>query len=678
MRSKAKGLVIPPIPVSREALGWLLAGFLLTVSRHVGNVPLWSVVGAFLIAGWRLYLELRRIPLPPRWVRLLVTAAVCVAIVLSYRSFWGRDPGITALILLVSLKLLELKTDRDFNLVIFLCYFLILGVFLYDQTIPILLFTILAVIFLTAAVLRIQLPANEKPKIWHFVKRSAKAILLALPFVAVLFLFFPRTSGPLLNIPQRGRAPGYSGFSGFIRPGYVAYIARSEKLAFRVEFPDGNPPAHQDRYFRGAVLWYTDGVYWFQGRFPDRRYRSRIAPGPTIRQKILLEPHSERWLFALDRPVETPSWAYNLPGNIFRAPKPIKTHRRYEVVSQLGPDPNLELSPMVRKWCLQKPRRLNPRLLELGRSFGAGARDNRQKAQAALNYFRDNGFVYSVNPGYLDRRDPLSDFLFDKRKGFCEHYASSFTMLMRIAGVPARVVVGYHGGEYNPVGEYLLVRQSDAHAWSEVWIENQGWIRMDPTAVVAPERIEYGMGLTGELEGIGGMDDQSRDEAIQRALNRSFWGKLWQNIRYYWDTVDNHWNLWIISYDLETQQNMMGEAGLGNLGWFVYILIIGGFILMSGLFVNHLLKRRSGETDPLMRWYGVFCRKCSAAGVTIRPWEGPLDFRDRLELKFHDHRSHWEPIIETYIVLRYGRRTVDKKSLTQFKRLVKKFSMPNG
>jgi transglutaminase-like putative cysteine protease len=674
-KTKAKPLVIPPIPVSREALGWLLAGFLLTVSRHVENVPLWAVIGAFLIAGWRLYLEIRNIPLPSRWVRLMVTGAVCVSIALSYRSFWGRDPGITALILLVSLKLLELKTDRDFNLVIFLCYFLILGVFLYDQTIPILLFTILAVIFLTAAVLRIQLPPNEKPRIWHFVKRSAKAILFALPFVAVLFLFFPRTSGPLLNIPQRGRLPGYSGFSGFIRPGFVAYIARSEKLAFRVEFPDSNPPLHKDRYFRGAVLWYTDGVYWFQGKFPDRRYSRREVRGPTIRQKIMLEPHSQRWLFALDRPVITPERAYNLPGNIFRSRKPIKTHHRYEVVSQLGPEPAEVLSPVVRKWSLQKPRRLNPRLIELARSFRESATEDRQVAQAVLDYFRDNGFVYSVNPGYLDRRDPLTDFLFDKRKGFCEHYSGAFTMLMRIAGIPARVVVGYHGGEYNPVGDYLLVRQSDAHAWSEVWIEGEGWLRVDPTSVVAPERIEYGMGLTGQLEGLEGMDGESRDEAIRRALNRGFWYKLLLNIRYYWDTVDNHWNLWIISYDLETQQNIMSDAGLGKLGWFVYILIIGAFVVLVGFFINHRLKRRSGETDPLMRWYGFFCRKCAAAGLTIHLWEGPLDFKNRLELKFHHRRPDWEPIIDTFIALRYGRRKVDKKNTAQFKRMVKKFHL---
>ncbi len=673
MTTKTKGLTIPPIPVSKQALGWLLSGFLLTVSRHIENVPVWAVIGAFMIAGWRYFLEIRNLPLPSRWIRLMVTFGICVAILLSYRTFWGRDPGITALILLASLKLLELKTDRDFNLVIFLCYFLILGIFLYDQTIPILMFTILAVIFLTAAVLRIQLPPNEKPRVWYFIKRSARAILFTLPFVAVLFLFFPRTSGPLLNIPQRGRAPGYSGFSGFIRPGFIAYIARSEKLAFRVEFPDGDPPALEDRYFRGAVLWYTDGVYWFQGRFPDRRYSRQNIQGPTIRQKILIEPHTQRWLFALDRPVVTPEWAYNLPGDIFRAPKPIKTHRRYEVVSQLGPSPATEISPVVRKWCLQKPRRLNPRLRQLAQSFRDGAVGDRQVAQAALDYFRDNGFVYTVNPGYLDRRDPLGDFLFDKRKGFCEHYSSAFTMLMRIAGIPARVVVGYHGGEYNPVGEYLLVRQSDAHAWSEVWIEGDGWIRVDPTSVVAPERIEYGMGVTGALEDFGGMDGADRDEAIRRALDRSVWRRLLQNIRYYWDTVDNHWNLWIISYDLETQRNVMGEAGLKNMGWLVSILMIGVFIFFGGFIVNQILKRRGGEADPLVRWYGLFCRKCAAAGLTIRPWEGPLDFRRRLEETFPLRRTDWQPIIEDFISLRYGRRSVSRKTVSRFKRMVKKF-----
>lgn len=650
-----------------------MAGLLVTIVRHVTNIPFWAPAFTMLIAFWRYRLLIADKPPPSRTVRLLLTLAACLAVLLTFGNFLGRDPGITALVMLIGLKLLELKSSRDFTLVVVLCYFMVLTIFLYDQTIPDLLFTFLTVIILTAALLRLHYPKREAYSPFTFIKLSLKSILLSLPFVVVLFLFFPRTPGAFLNLTPGGGPFGYSGFSDFVWPGRIARVAASDAVAFRVRFPDGNVPAQRDLYFRGLILWFTDGRYWFQSKFPNRPARSEAVEGNVIRQEITLAPHNQRWLFALDTPVRFPTWSRGLPGHIFRAPRPIKNHTRYRVESLLELPPEQELSPVQKKWCLQRPRKINPRLIGFARSLKTKHRTNEKIVEAMLDYFRENGFVYTREPGFLDWQNPFGDFLFNTRKGFCEHYASAFAFIMRLSGVPARVVVGYQGGEYNPVGSYLVVRQADAHAWCEVWFPRKGWTRIDPTAVVSPERVEYGFGVSRSLSGLDIAEGADRSEAIQRVMKRGFWKKLLQNLRYYWDTIDNHWNLWIISYDRFSQRDVLKTMGVLS-GGIVALLMLTTLlaVLFYGL-VSYFLKRQVRADDPVLKVYDRFLRKLRRSGISIPSWEGPLDLGQRVSTILPGRAAEIQDILSLYIRLRYGRPPRPKRLIKQFNKQIRRF-----
>ncbi len=669
-------LLSPELPISRRDLGRLIFCLLVVVLFLISNTPLWAIAGCFLVVLWRYYLMVREKPLPPRSLRLVLTIAAFIAIYIHYRSFLGRDPGITALVLLSALKLIELKSIRDFLVVIFLCYFLVLGVCLYNQSMLSMALMLVMAVGLTSIVLGVNHPVlAEQRKAFGSLKQSFKLVLLSLPLVVVLFLLFPRSSGPLWDLPQGGTGFGRSGFSEVIRPGYIAWLAQSDETAFRVTFPDNNMPPYSDLYFRGLVLWFTDGQAWFHGFFPYRNPSRIPVPGNAIHQEILLEPHYSRYLFALDRPVVFPSWAGQLPGWSFRTKKPVERHLRYSVYSVLPVNSPSTLHPATRKWALQLPKKLNPRIIQLGRNFRLTSANDRKILNAVLHYFSDPAFEYTLNPGFLNRDDPIGDFLFRSRKGFCEHFASAFALLMRIAGVPARVVVGFHGGKYNPIGKYLELRRADAHAWAEVWIETRGWQRIDPTAVVSPERIEYGAEITNSISSLGLVSDAERSEMIRRRLNKNFLSKVWETIENIWDNLNSNWNYWVISFDQDQQKSFLEDIGLVDLSGFtmVFLVVFLAGVLLS--LVSQIFKRRSFRPEPLMKIYYRFCQKMERKGLKRRRWEGPLDFKNRIIRKFPESRETVEAIIYLYIAMRYGTRSPSKQRLNKMKQHLRQLTL---
>ncbi|HLP60366.1 MAG TPA: DUF3488 and transglutaminase-like domain-containing protein [Candidatus Deferrimicrobium sp.] len=673
-----KTTVVPPLILSRGALGWLIFSLLLAISWHIPHTPIWAVVAAPLIVAWRYRLFVRKQPLPPQAIRIILALAAFGGVLASYRSYLGRDPGITAVILLSTLKLFELKTQRDFIFVIFLCYFLVFGNFLYDQTIQALAFMVVAVILITAAVLRLNHGEKEPVKISFLVKSGFRFFLYSIPFMVVLFAFFPRTSIPLWNLPQDTGKHGQVGFNDNVYPGQVAELATSNQTAFRVNFPDGNMPALKDLYFRGLVLWFTNGKGWSQGNLsflPDRR--AADPDDMVIRQEITLEPHYERWLFALDLPVINPRGSRRLPGRVFQSYWPITQSVTYEVVSALQPHYREPRNEVPRWWALQLPKDWNSPMQELANSWRSAATSNADVVQAALKFFSSSGFVYTLAPGTLDAQAPLEDFLFNTRKGFCEHYAATFTLLMRAAGVPARMVIGFQGGEINTVGGYLVVRQSDAHAWSEVWLEDKGWQRVDPTAAAAPERVEFGAEMSRALLAMGSLGDGDRSEAIQRAMRRGFFYRMSRFFKDHWDNINIKWEVWIMSYDRFRQRDFLRGIGLENVGrWSLYVVLI--IIIPALVFlISLLLKRQTTATDPLIKWYRRFYGKTARKGIRPAPWEGPLDFQLRAVDAFPRKAKKIREITDLYINLRYGRLPLTKESLQQFKYLVKKFSIKN-
>jgi hypothetical protein len=669
--------LVPPLTLTKGAAGWLIFSLLLAMSWHIPHTPIWVLAAAPVLVFWRYRLLVQKKPLPPRGLRLVLTLAAFVGVLVTYQSYLGRDPGTTALILLSSLKLFELKTQRDFMFIIFLCYFLVFGNFLYSQDIQALTFMMVAVVLITAAVLRLNHGEKQPVKIKFLVKSGFRFFLLSVPFMVVLFFLFPRTSVPLWNLPQEGEKQAKSGFNDRVRPGQIAELAAVKKNAFRVSFPDGNMPAPRDLYFRGLVLWFTDGKGWFQGvlRSTYRRRRFQEEDETTIQQTFTLEPHNARWLFGLDTPVVIPRGARILPGRIFQSNWPISKIIRYGVVSSLQPKNPESLSRIHKRWALQLPSDRESRLIDLGRSWGEEAASDAAVVQRALDHFRDSDFTYTLRPGAMDEEQPLEDFFFNKRQGFCEHYAAAFALLMRGAGVPTRMVLGYQGGEYNTVGEYLLVRQSDAHAWCEVWLEGEGWKRVDPTAAVSPERVEYGMDISSRMASMRGSRDDDGSDAVQRAMRRTFLRKVLRFLEQHWDNINNKWDLWIMTYDRFRQRDILRALGLSGFNrWSLLVVLL---IVVPTLFyaISLLLKRQTTVVDPLVKYYRLFHRKTAKIGVKPAPWEGPLDFRLRAVDALPHRAKTIHQIIDLYINLRFGKLPVTRETLKQFKRLVKKFKL---
>jgi len=552
--------------------------------------------------------------------------------------------------------------------IVFMCYFLIFGNFLYDQSLQDLAFMVVAFIFVTAAVLRLNHPQDQPAKPSSLLRFSFKLFLFALPFTVTLFLLFPRAYGPLWNLPRDSRL-AKSGFKNSFRIGQVAELAQSKDPAFKVEFPDNNMPAQKNLYFRGLILWFTNGAVWYQGYVPARVNRSRRTAAEGILQRITLHPHNKRWLFVLDRPVLAPRWCRRLPGGIYQSLWNIEAPYRYNVISRVDAVYNF-LPRVERQWALQLPRQRSRRIMALAREWRDRASTDADIIQQAEDFFEKSSFVYSLTPGSLDPEDPLDDFLFNTRKGFCEHYAAAFTYLMRAAGVPARVVAGYQGGEYNPVGNYLEVRQSEAHAWSEVWLEGSGWLRVDPTSWVSPERIEYGMELSQQLT--RGLTDEDRSEAIRKALRGNFFKRALRFLKNHWDNIRYKWDVWIISYDIFRQRNLLSSLGLGRMdrmGMFLAVLIA---IPILFFIFSILLKRRTLSSDPLLRLYHLFCLKLGKAGLQRMRWEGPVHFELRAVEKFPGKVEVIHQITYLFVHLRYGRLEQTKLRLKELRAYIRK------
>lgn len=672
----------PDLPIPKGALTWLMFCLFLSIGWHlwhIPEIPVWALVVVVPMSIFSYRRIIKEKPLPSPVLRIGLTIASVAGIILNFGSPLGRDPGITTLILLSSLKLMELKSRRDFMFIVFMCYFIIFGNFLYDQSLLDLSFMIVAVILVTAAVLRLNHPDNEPVKLSYLLKFSFRLFLLALPLTVVLFLLFPRTYGPFWNLPQESRTY-QAGFRSSLRPGEVAELAKSTETAFKVEFPENNMPAQKDLYFRGLVLWFTDGKIWYQGWIPSRFVGSRSRSGEGILQHITLQPHNKRWLFALDRPVRSPRWTRAYPGNIFQALWDLKTPIRYGVHSR--PDAGLSFLPKVhRKWATGLPEDLSPGIKALGQQWRKNASTINDILKQAEDYFKENRFVYTLNPGRMDQDDPLGDFLFNQRKGFCEHFAASFTLLMRAAGLPARVVVGYQGGEYNPVGKYLEVRQSDAHAWAEVWVKEEkpeidktdrttGWQRVDPTAWVSRERIEYGLEMSQRIAAnLAGAD---RDEAIQRALRGNFFKRAWKFLKNHWENIKYKWDAWIITYDIFQQRNFLSSLGLGRVDRLSLLLAILILIPILLFIISFVLKRKALSSDPLVRLYLRFCSKLARLGIQRLRWEGPVHFEHRAVEKFPKKAEIIQQVTDLFVHLRYGTLEVTKERLKQLKRHIRK------
>jgi transglutaminase-like putative cysteine protease len=494
---------------------------------------------------------------------------------------------------------------------------------------------------------------------YRYQLRNAGLMLLqAGPLMLVLFVLFPRVQGPLWGMPQ-DVAAGITGLSDEMSPGSVSSMIDSDAVAFRVSFKDQIPPT--DRlYWRGPVMWDFDGYTWSARRSRDTLPRRYEPIGNPVEYTVTVEPHGKRWLFALDLPAGAPPNAVITNDYQLLSPTRVVTRTRYDMASYLDFRDNAELTPYELQRALQLPPGSNPRSAALARDMRKAARDDRDYIDAVLRMFRNQKFFYTTLPPRLGI-NPVDEFLFTTRAGFCEHYASSFVVLMRAAGIPARVVTGYQGGELNSVGNYLIVRQADAHAWAEVWLRDTGWSRVDPTAAVSPLRIEDGIAAA-----------LPQGEPLPLLLQDKY---SWlRRARLTWDSAANSWNQLVLGYNPERQQQLLRRAGIGDATWgklsAIMITITGAVMLLVSVLI--LRQLRAARPDPVTAAYARFCARLARCGLARHPSEGPDAYRKRAIDARPEFTQAVNSISDLYIRLRYG-EAMHVEDILQLCRSVKAF-----
>jgi len=654
--------------IPRRPLLWLAAALLFTLPPMFGSLVTWVPCLFLLSLAIEFWMEPRGYRLRFTTLKLMLAAAALFAIFASYGSLKGVEPAVSLLVVLMSLKILEAHTAREFQVMVLIGWMLCLCGFFLSQDFAIALCLLTAFALLLVAL--IQFNRGSSPgAFWPPLRTACKLLAQAAPLVVLLFLFFPRINTGF-RLEFRDLRSASTGFSDRLAPGSIAALANSSEIAFRAEFPGSKTPPPGPMYWRGAVLWDCDGMEW---RAPyntasTSRSTKQFPRGNIIRQRILLAPHGARWMFALDRPFETPPGAILARGDYLWSVQPIRKPRQYQVVS--SPEAaGKELKPNERREALAVPSSISPAVRELAQSWTAQNSTPRAIVNSAFQFFRSQAFRYSLSPGEY-RKNDLEQFLFHRRVGFCEHYAASFATLMRLAGIPARVVVGYLGGEYNDLGHFFLVRQADTHAWCEVWLQDNGWTRVDPTTVVAPGRAS--LDLNSFLErGIVSGQMQSHRSAFLTQLTRL---AIFTNIRLAWETLNYQWDTRLLAFDADVQEVFLNSIGLAKNGPFVLIIeILIVAVALLAIYFGWMRLRTRARADRVKALYERFCRKAARLGVRRDPWEGPSDFSMRATQLLPDESERIRQISNAYIALRYAPQPA-AISLDRFAKEVRAFA----
>jgi transglutaminase-like putative cysteine protease len=625
---------------------WLFLSAASTTLPHALHLPLWLSGFAALLLLWGGWLNWRQQALPNRWLLSLAVIAASAGILWQYHTLFGRDAGVAMLVLFMAMKLLEVKSRRDGLVVIVLGYFLLLTHYFYSQSIATGLWLLATVGLLTASLIRLHaglMPVKETLRYAGLL--SAQSI----PFMLVLFLLFPRISGPLWGLPQDAQA-GHSGLSEQMSPGSMAQLVLSSEIAFRVQFAGAIPPKEK-LYWRGPVMEVFDGLTWsaHQAQYPSE-YAAEIIEtlSPPLTYETTLEAHQQRWLLALDAPLASTEFALN--GTLTATnPLPITQRQRFRLAASLDYRFNVDEAAKVLQRNLQLPPGHNPQTLALAESWRATSQNQQEIIQQALQLFASKQFFYTLQPPLLGEHR-IDDFLFQSQRGFCEHYAAAFVVLMRAAGIPARVVTGYQGGERNPVDGYLVIRQSDAHAWTEVWLPHEGWRRIDPTAMVAPSRVESG--IAAALP-----NGEPLPTFIQ--LNSPWLLAL----RDRWEAANNAWNQHILGYNPQRQRELLARLGLPNSDWqsLAGSLSIACLLVLAAITFWTLYTRR--PQDPTTQLWQKALRWLARRQVNCAPWETPLALVKRLETEHPELAPPLARVAAAYLLARYGRPADDLSEL---------------
>lgn len=638
-------------PIPRVALTWLLVAQAVVILPHLEHLPVW-IVGLWLgCAFWRIQVFRMRANYPNVLARIALVVVAGVGVWFSRGSLIGLEAGVVLMIAAFVIKLVELRTRRDAWVLILLGFFAVTTSYLFQDDLVAAAFSLLPVLALLAAAIGLQ-QSGFAARPLLTLKLAGGLLLQALPLMLLLFVLFPRM-GPLWSLPLPGDKM-FTGLTDSMMPGDMVQLSQSPALAFRVSF-EGTAPPRSELYWRAMTLERFDGERWTmasrRGEAPPQWRRQ----GEPLQYQIVMEPTGRSWLFGLDV-------ANSDQGNVelvsdFHLERRTSVHQSllYGVTSWpralLEPDDgrraqrlNLELpgagNDRARAWGLQL-REQHPQVPDL--------------VTAILRHFREEPYRYTLRPPATGPQR-IDGFLFDTRAGFCEHYAGATAFVLRAAGVPARVVAGYQGGELNAAGNYLLVHQFDAHAWVEYWQAGIGWTRVDPTAAVSPERIEEGLeqAMSGEGSFLEG-------DLFSPLRYRNL--PLVNQLRLAWDNINYGWQRWVLGYQADQQGDLLRRwFGSLDIRWVAIVLVGGGAVLL-GLLALLLFKPWRRTLDPQLRSFQRFERLLAPLGVRREPGEGARDFCRRAIKALPAHALAIRGYLDAFEQQRYGGAAVSSAEL---------------
>ena len=604
--------------IPRNSLVWLLVAQALVIIPHLLHVPLW-LVGLWLgCAAWRVQVFRMRVPFPNGWVKAILMVSSGFAVYLSRGSLVGLDAGVALLITAFILKLLEVRTRRDALVVIFLGFFTVVTSYLFADSLLAALYSVLPVIALLSALLGLQ-QSSYATRPMATLKKAASLFAQAIPLMLLLFVLFPRLE-PLWSLPQ-AKDKGTVGLSSSMSPGDLTELGQSSALAFRARF-DGAIPAQSQLYWRALTLPHFDGRSWsiserFGGQAPQWQ-----PQGESLSYSIIMQPSTQPWLFSLD--VGSSEQAEIRLMDDFRLQRRTPINRTYQYRATSWPDALRQpvLSQAQQQHFLQLPRTGNQQTRDWARELRTQYADDDALVTALLRHFNQEPYHYTLKPPLLGNNS-VDEFLFSSLRGFCAHYAGAMVFTLRAAGIPSRVVAGYQGGEINESGQFVQVRQFDAHAWVEYWQPGQGWQTVDPTFQVAPERIERGL------------QDALQDEAD--LFQGDFLSPLryrhigWVNqLRMSWENLNHSWQTQVLGYQRERQQAWL-KQWFGQVDWqAIGLLLVISATLIIALIVVWMFKPWQRERDPLQRTLDDFQRALRRRGFTRETGEGLRSFWQRI------------------------------------------------
>lgn len=656
--------------ISRRALVWLLVAQLAVLIPHAWQAPVWLWGVWSLVVVWRWQIFRGAWNYPARFIKVVLVGCCSVLLILSFSGTFAMQFMVCLLLVGFLLKLLEMKRRSDFLLVCYLGYFVIATQFLFSSELFSAAFGLLAIILLTAALLAVNQSLAQQ-KIFRNLYLGGGLVLQALPFMLLLFVVLPRL-GPLWSIPSNTSA-AKTGMSNSMSPGDFNELMKSNELAFRATFIQGTPKS-SELYWRGLVFSHFDGRRWSQTMaqttYSALRWTSTDAQewlkhlsynGSALHYEIIMEPSYQPWLFSLTAPQE---WSDDIGiGKDLWLQKrsPISQRIQYSVTSVL--DYHYEID-QLEDWQLRQelslPKDINPETRKIAQAWRAEAQSPEALIQRLLANFQAR-FTYTLQPKRLGTHS-VDEFLWQTQAGFCEHFASSFVFFMRAAGIPARVVVGYQGGEFNAKEGYWVVRQRDAHAWSEVWLQGKGWVRIDPTAAVAPERIERGIDYSLSEE-----DSRLLGNALSR--NSKFINDLYLR----WDAINYNWSRWVLNYDND-KQNRLLEKWLGTnitpMRIAIFVVSVGAVIVLV-LLILLMWRTQKVSREPADNYYLAFSHKLARIGMVRSIGEAPWAFAQRVNQQYPRLTEQVNNITQLYEWISYDNQ---QAALSELASAVRQFS----